>query len=476
MASYDWPSNIISGTITGTGTSGQVAYFNGTNTITSDSAFLWDGTRLAATRIAVGTGTADATSILAVRKDQVATTRILVTNGTANASAAAEVKMTAFDDFLIGANGNAAGGVYINSGSGFTGGIVMHQSGANPITFKNNSINSLVLSSANIGLFATGLGVGVSGNVDANTIFEVRKDQNAATRQLISNGDAGASAVAALRFSTSAGDSNFQALSTAAGASMSWITDSTYTGGLTISMLGTNPIVFKNNGTTALTLDGSRRVGIGSSGADAGTSLLVSLSTTLTGTSQQSVYALPSFNSAATTQGCGFYSQPGTAASAFTMARLYSYYADIGTLGATSSVTRFANFGGAQVATTASLAATAFLTDSTSFPAGAWSIYLTSTNDSLISGNFKLNTAGKGLYIKEGSNATMGTLTANGITEVTVNTTAVTANSRIFLTIQVPGGTPGAPYISSRVAGTSFGVKSLAADTSTIAWMIVEPA
>ena len=71
----------------------------------------------------------------------------------------------------------------------------------------------------------------------------------------------------------------------------------------------------------------------------------------------------------------------------------------------------------------------------------------------------------------------MGTLTLNGTTEVTVNTTVVTANSRIFLTVQEPGGTPfGSVYVSSRIGGTSFGVKGNAGDTSIVAWMIVEPA
>jgi hypothetical protein len=84
--------------------------------------------------------------------------------------------------------------------------------------------------------------------------------------------------------------------------------------------------------------------------------------------------------------------------------------------------------------------------------------------------------AGKGLRVKEGTNAKMGTAVLNGTTAVTVSTTAVTANSRIFLTIQTPGGTPGSPYVSARTAGTSFQIKSGASDTSTVAWFIVEPA
>ena len=99
------------------------------------------------------------------------------------------------------------------------------------------------------------------------------------------------------------------------------------------------------------------------------------------------------------------------------------------------------------------------------------------TGNQTINGNVILNTAGNGLSVKEGSNATMGTGILNGATEVTISTTKVTASSRIFLSIQAPGGTPlGVIYVSSRNAGTSFGVKGATTDTSTFAWWIVEPA
>lgn len=85
-------------------------------------------------------------------------------------------------------------------------------------------------------------------------------------------------------------------------------------------------------------------------------------------------------------------------------------------------------------------------------------------------------TAGGGLRIKEGANAMMGTATLVGGT-VTVPTTKVTANSRVFLTAQNTGGTPGALRVSGRSAGTSFTVTSTSgSDTSAVAWMIVEPA
>jgi hypothetical protein len=52
----------------------------------------------------------------------------------------------------------------------------------------------------------------------------------------------------------------------------------------------------------------------------------------------------------------------------------------------------------------------------------------------------------------------------------------VTANSRIFLTCQTPGGTPGFLRVSARTAGTSFTIlSSSGTDTSVVAWEIFEP-
>lgn len=90
--------------------------------------------------------------------------------------------------------------------------------------------------------------------------------------------------------------------------------------------------------------------------------------------------------------------------------------------------------------------------------------------------DFAIKTAGKGLQVTEGANAKMGASVLVAGT-VTVATTAVTANSRIFLTSQVDGGTPGFQRVSARVAATSFTITSSdAADTSTVGWLIVEPA
>ncbi|MEU1663576.1 hypothetical protein ABZ547_08170 [Streptomyces sparsogenes] len=95
---------------------------------------------------------------------------------------------------------------------------------------------------------------------------------------------------------------------------------------------------------------------------------------------------------------------------------------------------------------------------------------------SVTGADMRVATAGRGLMVAEGSNAKMGvaTLTAGA---ATVSTTAVTTNSRIFLTNQALGGTAGFLRVSARTAGTSFTITSSSGtDTSTVAWMIVEPA
>jgi len=79
------------------------------------------------------------------------------------------------------------------------------------------------------------------------------------------------------------------------------------------------------------------------------------------------------------------------------------------------------------------------------------------------------------IVVPETGQAYMGTAVLNGTTPVTVTTASVTAKSRVFLTIQVAGGTPGTPYVAAITAGTSFQVVSTsAADTSTLAWLLID--
>lgn len=98
---------------------------------------------------------------------------------------------------------------------------------------------------------------------------------------------------------------------------------------------------------------------------------------------------------------------------------------------------------------------------------------VTSTNFTLNS-NLLLGVAGNKITIKSGSNASAGTAVLVGGT-VTVNTTAVGANSMVQLTSQVDGGTPGFLRITAKVNGTSFTITSSSGtDTSTVGWVIID--
>lgn len=92
------------------------------------------------------------------------------------------------------------------------------------------------------------------------------------------------------------------------------------------------------------------------------------------------------------------------------------------------------------------------------------------------SGDLVIATVTKGVKVKEGTGATMGTAVLDGVTPVVVATAAVAADSRIFITHNVVGGTPGFAWVSDREAGVSFSITGTALDTSTVAWLIVNPA
>lgn len=92
-----------------------------------------------------------------------------------------------------------------------------------------------------------------------------------------------------------------------------------------------------------------------------------------------------------------------------------------------------------------------------------------------VAGDIRVGTVGSGLQVAEGANARMGTVNLTAGT-ATVSNTSVTANTRIFLTVQAVSGTVGTLYVDGRVAGTSFTITSTEiADTSTIAWLLIEP-
>lgn len=86
-----------------------------------------------------------------------------------------------------------------------------------------------------------------------------------------------------------------------------------------------------------------------------------------------------------------------------------------------------------------------------------------------------------GLHLREATNSRMGTATLSS-GAVTVANTSVTTNTRIFVQRQTDGGTVGASYSISRLAGTSFTISAKdgsgadqTADSSTVAWLLVEP-
>jgi len=110
---------------------------------------------------------------------------------------------------------------------------------------------------------------------------------------------------------------------------------------------------------------------------------------------------------------------------------------------------------------------------------GATPLKISASNVNLINSNLIIETAGKGIQIKEGVNARMGQSTLGPGGRVTVANTSVTANSRIQLTPQANtgGGTFGSVYVFTRVAGVSFTIRSTSAtDRRPVAWQIFEPA
>lgn len=104
------------------------------------------------------------------------------------------------------------------------------------------------------------------------------------------------------------------------------------------------------------------------------------------------------------------------------------------------------------------------------------------TSDAARSDALRLNYDGVlwlygGLKLKTNGGAPrLGTATLVAGT-VTVSTTAISANSKVFLSVDTPGGTQGflsAPN-ASYTAGTSFVINSSSGtDTSTVNWMIVD--
>jgi hypothetical protein len=134
-----------------------------------------------------------------------------------------------------------------------------------------------------------------------------------------------------------------------------------------------------------------------------------------------------------------------------------------------SSATAFAemNIGGLLFATG--------ITGSGTTKAGSLGIGTVPTSDRVsIDGNISLVTAGNKINIATGANASIGTSSAMVAGTITVNTTAVTANSKILLSVATASGTQGFLSVGTIVPGTSFVINSSGAtDTSTINYLII---
>lgn len=122
---------------------------------------------------------------------------------------------------------------------------------------------------------------------------------------------------------------------------------------------------------------------------------------------------------------------------------------------------------------TTAVATTAFATTADNLKANIAAPTFTGDVNSS-TGNVLISTLGKGLQVKTGTNSKINTAVLVGGT-VTVSNTSVTANSRIFVTSQTDGGTPGWLRISAKTNATSFVITSSSVlDTSTVAWCIIE--
>jgi aspartyl aminopeptidase len=100
---------------------------------------------------------------------------------------------------------------------------------------------------------------------------------------------------------------------------------------------------------------------------------------------------------------------------------------------------------------------------------GKWSSYSNAADA------INIGSAGGGIAIKEGANARMGVATLVAGT-VTVPNTSVTANTRVITSRQAGGGTLG-HLSATKVNGTSLTITSSNnADTSTVAWVLIEAA
>jgi len=81
--------------------------------------------------------------------------------------------------------------------------------------------------------------------------------------------------------------------------------------------------------------------------------------------------------------------------------------------------------------------------------------------------------AGRGFGVKEGSNAKMGTFALSSGAAWVANT-SITANSRVFLTVQTKSGTSTGVGVTSTTVSAGFNAFGNAGDNSTVGYLIFE--
>jgi hypothetical protein len=279
--------------------------------------------------------------------------------------------------------------------------------------------------------------------------------------------------------------SNYPGFSNAAGESLTTGQDNTLVGagaGNTLSTGSQNTIVGQLAVTTANS--STRSVGVGFSSTVADSSTALGAETTANGTSSIAIGRFASTNSTANIFAMGSASYQinalylGRGAATQTTGNAVK----IMTMQATGTNTSMAagtlTLSGAQ-GTGTGVGGDVFIATA---PTGASGSGLNAHvnrlqvsaagNVSVLTGQLTIDTVGKGLTIKSGSNAKIGVATFTGVSSVTVSTTAVTANSIILVTTQ--SGGYAAMCVNNIVAGTSFDIVHNNNFTGTVAWMIVE--
>jgi hypothetical protein len=121
--------------------------------------------------------------------------------------------------------------------------------------------------------------------------------------------------------------------------------------------------------------------------------------------------------------------------------------------------------------------ATGAMTVTGAFSTTGTHTFTTLTQDPTNGGNITLQKAGTQITVKGGgAAATAGTFTCNGVTAVTVTTTAASVSMVLaFSPNSISGTAPiGAPYVSALTPATSFQVKcSIAGETSVYNWALI---